>query len=303
MHAEVAQARRASGAPRGSSPTAAPGRRGPPRRCARRGGRRHPRSRPRSAGASRCGCRCARARSPVCARWIARAAATRGVGPVERGRELVAVAVDLAAAGRGECRAHAAAVAPRASPDTVAELLDEPRRPLDVGEQEGHAHRAESTSLSRVDGFDGLDGEACRVRERMVEHVHRVVRGGRELERLAGAPVAHRHGQPVGPGVPEERDGDAVVLALCKFLFHDAILSVAGLLGNAARRRLAVRLTAPFSRRTRRSWEARCASRASTAEADPRDAERPGWGAPQVELRSLAQAGQGFEVNVFRKLL
>ena len=227
MHAEIAQLVGRPGAPRGSSPRAAPGRRVPPRRSAPHGGRRpHP--------AALDPQRRSRVDADADAHVVAVRALDRarcgdgGVGPVERGRELVAVAVDLPASGRCERGAHAAAMRLERRRIAVAELLDEPRRPLDVREQEGHAHRGESTPLLRVNGFDGLDAEAGRVRD--TDDGRRPSR--RPRRRRARTPrrcaVAHHDGQPVGLGVPEERDGDAVVLALCKFLFHVAILVCRG---------------------------------------------------------------------------
>jgi len=59
-----------------------------------------------------------------------------------------------------------------------------------------------------------LRGEPRRVGVRMVEDVAGPGRIGCELERLVRAGVAHEHGQLVGGAAPEERDLDAVVLAV-----------------------------------------------------------------------------------------
>src|SRR5207244_11442470 len=67
----------------------------------------------------------------------------------ERDRELVAAAVDLLSAVRGEGGADGDAMLFERGRIRVAELLYEPRRALDVGEQEGDAHSTESTQRRR----------------------------------------------------------------------------------------------------------------------------------------------------------
>ena len=62
----------------------------------------------------------------------------RVAGPREREEEGVALRVDLRAAARAERLAHETAVVGRDAPvGLVAELLQQPRRALDVGEDEG----------------------------------------------------------------------------------------------------------------------------------------------------------------------
>src|SRR4029079_1894700 len=92
--------------------------------------------------------------SPSWSCWIARAAATARsgvahgarnarhtprrawrVGVGDRRRELVAVAVDLVSAGRRDGGAHLRPVRLQRRGIRVAELLDEPRRALDVREK------------------------------------------------------------------------------------------------------------------------------------------------------------------------
>ena len=62
------------------------------------------------------------------AAWIALRCGDGGIGPVERGRELVAVAVDLPASRRCERGAHVAAMRLEPGRILATELLDEPRR-------------------------------------------------------------------------------------------------------------------------------------------------------------------------------
>src|SRR5690349_12250383 len=63
-----------------------------------------------------------------------------GVGIRETGRELVAAAVDLLATGVRERGPHRVPVLLQGGGVRIAELLQEPGRSLDVGEEEGDAH-------------------------------------------------------------------------------------------------------------------------------------------------------------------
>jgi hypothetical protein len=68
----------------------------------------------------------------------------------------------------------------------------------------------------------------------MMGDVHRLLRVRGKVEGFAGAPIANRHGQLSGSATPEERDGDAVVFAVCELGFHEASFAEPRPAGNAA---------------------------------------------------------------------
>src|SRR5262249_42981423 len=81
----------------------------------------------------------------------------------ERGHELVAPAIDLHAPRCGECVSNRAPMPLERLRIGVAELLHEPRRALDVGQQEGDAHPGESTPSDYA--YTGSRAAVSRPRE------------------------------------------------------------------------------------------------------------------------------------------
>ena len=79
----------------------------------------------------------------------------------------------------------------------------------------------------------------------MAEDIEGVLRACAEIERLARPPIANRDRQVAGFAVPEERDGDAVALALGQFGFHGRSVIDVGLARQGTTIRLVVRLAAP----------------------------------------------------------
>src|SRR5581483_1631933 len=93
-----------------------------------------------------------------------------------------------------------------------------------------------------------VDRARAGIRIRMVVDIHRIACLCVEVERIAGVQVTDRDRQPLRDAVPEKRDRDAVALALCQFLLHDASVADLEEGGNAASTRPAVRETVRLRR-------------------------------------------------------
>src|SRR3954452_23055319 len=176
----------------------------------------------------------------VCASWIARAAATAEVAS----RKAVENSSPWQSISSPPCSATAARTMRRCSSRAPGY-----RSPSDCT-------RAVEPSMSvkrRVTPMERVYDDALRcnrlavgdrggVRVRMLEDIHRVLRARRQLEPVAILPIMDDDAELIGAAVPVERDGDAVALAICQFLFHVRSLPHTGLRRHAAIQHRAVRV-------------------------------------------------------------
>ena len=137
VRAEVADVSRRRA--RGSSATAAPGRRGRRLRCARPCARRGRRIPPRSAAARPCAAPSARgsARRPA-PRWASAAAATASDARANATKNASPCVSTSTPSWLGKRRAESPPMLVQRLPVPVAELVQQPRRALDVREQQRH---------------------------------------------------------------------------------------------------------------------------------------------------------------------
>src|SRR3954470_11926637 len=190
----------------------------------------------------------------VCASWIARAAATAEVAS----RKAVENSSPWQSISSPPCSATAARTMRRCSSRAPGY-----RSPSDCTRpvEPSMSVKRRVTPMERV--YD--DALRCNrlavgarggVRVRMLENIHRVLRSRRQLEPVAVLPIVDDDAELIGPAVPVERDGDAVALAICQFLFHAASLPHAGLRRHAATQLRAVRVPVLL----RAGWLRRCES-------------------------------------------
>src|SRR3954469_6024787 len=189
----------------------------------------------------------------VCASWIARAAATAEVAS----RKAVENSSPWQSISSPPCSATAARTMRRCSSRAPGY-----RSPSDCTRpvEPSMSVKRRVTPMERVYD-DALRcnrlavGDRGGVRVRMLEDIHRVLRTRRQLEPVAVLPIMDDHAELIGAAVPVERDGDAVALAICQFLFHGRSFSHGGLRRNAASQHPEVRVAAPLPGGWRqRSW-------------------------------------------------
>src|SRR3954454_16343599 len=166
-------------------------------------------------------------RASVCASWIARAAASAEVASrnaIENSspRQSISSPPCSVTAARTMRRCSSRAAGYRSPSDCtrpVEPSMSVKRRVIPMKRVYDDALRCNRLAA----------GDRGGVRVRMVEDIHCVLRSRRQLEPVAVLPVMDDDRELIGAAVPVERDGDAVALTICKFLFHVRSLLYAGL--------------------------------------------------------------------------